>query len=690
MVNNRHYLIHKTISMKIIQKVNLTFVHTLLYFIILIIWNKSIVYGAANTSGYDSTRIFHAMDRARQGEDIVIAVIGGSITAGYAASTEEHRWANIMTEWWESTFPASTITLVNAGIGGTGSDIGTHRLQRDVMVHDPDFIVVEFSVNDSPGEYATKMMEGLIRQILENDSLPGAMMLLLKQESGETAQASHKLVGNHYDVPMVSFADLIDDRVAGDGLNLHDIYVDGIHPNDLGMQYIADFLIEELEVIYNDLPAQGDLPVIPTTLPNPLITDIYAHTYMYSPATLIPLSNTGWNATGSKWTADTEGSEISFSIDGNAISFIYTRHDIGPRGQVEAWIDDFPSSTYDAYWTETWGPGDVFALVRENLSDGNHVLHVRVSSNSSTGGHYFEILNICKAGNFEGTAPIAIAGEDCKILIGTEVTLDGTESYDPDEDSIASYTWSIISSPEESLAEIMSPSDSITQFTPDQEGQYKIGLVVYDGFYYSVTSIKKITVKLTNDAPVANAGNDTLVTLRKYFNLNGSSSYDPDGDLLMYSWELISKPEGQTPKLNHSDTEHPQVYLYAEGDYVFGLTVSDSLVDSEEDLVTVTGIEGYLEVENIQQNDYLLFTYPSPTQGLLSVVYEVASPQLVSISLYTLSGIKSADLIQTWKESGTYSIVVDLDEFSCSEGVYFIMMSCDNKVLINKVLRTSY
>jgi len=51
------------------------------------------------TALYDTTRILNVMDKARRGEPITIGVIGGSITAGYAASVENKRWANLMTDW---------------------------------------------------------------------------------------------------------------------------------------------------------------------------------------------------------------------------------------------------------------------------------------------------------------------------------------------------------------------------------------------------------------------------------------------------------------------------------------------------------------------------------------------------------------------------------------------------------------
>jgi lysophospholipase L1-like esterase len=645
------------------------------------------VFAAANIDGYDTTRIFHAMDRARRGEDITIAVVGGSITAGNLASSTETRFTNLMTDWWIETFPTSNITLINAGLGGTGSDLGTFRLYRDVLSYNPDFIVVEFSVNDSEGEYAEKMMEGLIRQALMYDSLPGVMMLILKQQSGVSAQASHKPVGNHYNVPIVSFADSIDSRVAEDGHTLGDIFVDGLHPNDLGMQYIADFLIEELELIYNALPAEGSLPPITETLPDPLITDVYAHPYLYSTSTIVPVSNTGWSTGSTKWSAETEGSEITFEVDGNAVSFIYTRHNIGTRGQVEAWVDDGPHQTFDAYWTETWGPAFRLALVQENLPDGNHILHARVNGENTSGsdGHYFEITNVCKAGNFEGVAPIAKAGPNYKVVINTSVPLDGSESFDPEGDSIQSYEWTVASSPEGSIATIVDPGSQLTEFTPDIEGIYKINLVVSDGIYNSVAGVMKITAKATNTAPIANAGNDTTVATSKFFLLNGTASSDPDGDLLLYSWELISKPGEGPLNMNFLNTPHPRIFPPLAGEYVFGLVVNDSITSSEEDFVTVTAVDGYLGTTGIESYNFVFNVHPNPTTGIISIEYEIPSNQNISIALYTISGNMIADITDGEQNQGNQSIEVDLTGYS--RGIYVIKMICEKELFASRIVK---
>ncbi|MBT7166990.1 MAG: SGNH/GDSL hydrolase family protein, partial [Victivallales bacterium] len=69
-------------------------------------------------------RIQHAMAKARRGEPVTIAVIGGSITQGARASKPQNRYGNLVAQWWRQNFPKSRIQFVNAGIGGTGSNYG--------------------------------------------------------------------------------------------------------------------------------------------------------------------------------------------------------------------------------------------------------------------------------------------------------------------------------------------------------------------------------------------------------------------------------------------------------------------------------------------------------------------------------------------------------------------------------------
>lgn len=77
-------------------------------------------------------------------------------------------------------------------------------------------------------------------------------------------------------------------------------------------------------------------------------------------------------------------------------------------------------------------------------------------------------------------APVAAAGSDQSVLAGSVVQLDGTQSTDPDQDTLI-YRWSIGSKPQGSAAALSNTSAAMPTFTADLEGSYVIQLIVNDG-----------------------------------------------------------------------------------------------------------------------------------------------------------------------------------------------------------------
>jgi hypothetical protein len=69
--------------------------------------------------------------------------------------------------------------------------------------------------------------------------------------------------------------------------------------------------------------------------------------------------------------------------------------------------------------------------------------------------------------------------------------------------------------------------------------------------------------------------------------LDGSRSFDANGDLLTYRWSLISGPAGSSVTLNATT---PQASFLADqpGDYVVSLVVNDGFKNSAPNIVTIT------------------------------------------------------------------------------------------------------
>lgn len=75
----------------------------------------------------DTARLQQTLAKARRGEKVRLAVIGGSITQGAKASRPDKRYGNLVAAWWRAQFPRAEIEFVNAGIGATGSNFGALR-----------------------------------------------------------------------------------------------------------------------------------------------------------------------------------------------------------------------------------------------------------------------------------------------------------------------------------------------------------------------------------------------------------------------------------------------------------------------------------------------------------------------------------------------------------------------------------
>src|SRR6476659_10156270 len=95
----------------------------------------------------------------------------------------------------------------------------------------------------------------------------------------------------------------------------------------------------------------------------------------------------------------------------------------------------------------------------------------------------------------------------------------------------------------------------------------------------------------TNQAPVANAGNDTTIMLPgNTVNLNGSLSFDPDNNITGYLWTKISGPSSFN--ITDANVAQTPVINLVQGVYQFELKVTDAdaLIDRDTMMVTVMAV----------------------------------------------------------------------------------------------------
>lgn len=173
-------------------------------------------------------------------------------------------------------------------------------------------------------------------------------------------------------------------------------------------------------------------------------------------------------------------------------------------------------------------------------------------------------------------APTAEAGEDQLIHAGTIVNLNGNASSDEDIPAIAlAYAWNFASRPPGSTATLSDADTATPSFTADLLGDYVVELVVTDDGGLS-SQADAVEITSSNQAPTAVAEADnTQVTVGQMVQLDGSSSPDPDGDELTYSWTLGDAPPQSVAALVDANTAYPTLTPDFSGDYKVILTVSD-------------------------------------------------------------------------------------------------------------------
>lgn len=263
-------------------------------------------------------RLQAVLAKANRGEAITVAAVGGSITAGgQATKSAESRYVQRVSAWFRQTYPQAKVSFRNAGIGGTNSYYGALRLPEDVLAHQPDFVVVEYAVNNMADRPFAESYEGVLRQLLQAPQQIAVLELFFMHKNGENAQTWQEMLGRHYGLPMVSFRDAWWPELTAGRTPWEDLYADEVHPKDAGHLRASDLLIALLE---QAKAAPLAIP-LPRALPAPAISDLYAVPHFARYQKLQPALNVGWKPLpeGKGWQGTAVGQAVEFTFSGQIL-----------------------------------------------------------------------------------------------------------------------------------------------------------------------------------------------------------------------------------------------------------------------------------------------------------------------------------------------------------------------------------
>lgn len=253
----------------------------------------------------NNARLKAAIERGKRGEDITIAFIGGSITQGAGAvpiNTKCYAW---------KTFEGlcslagkgvdENIHYVKAGVGGTPSELGMIRYERDVCRDGkvaPDIVIVEFSVNDEGDETKGVCYESLVRKILAAENKPAVILLFAVFANDWNLQDRLGVVGERYQLPMVSTRNCVVEQFyqkSGGGrvVTKNQFFYDCFHPTNIGHQIMADGLVYLMREVDRSPMDEDtlDLAAVPA-----VIGDTFEQVWLYdrsSEAEMVKIISTG-------------------------------------------------------------------------------------------------------------------------------------------------------------------------------------------------------------------------------------------------------------------------------------------------------------------------------------------------------------------------------------------------------------
>ena len=273
--------------------------------------------------------------------------------------------------------------------------------------------------------------------------------------------------------------------------------------------------------------------------------------------------------------------------------------------------------------------------------------------------------------------PTANAGADMTIQLPIDsVTLNGSGS-DP-KGKIIAYKWTKVSGPAGTT--IVDATSFTTDVTGLSQGIYKFVLSVEDSSGTIGTDTVQVIVKAANIPPVANAGNDTTISLpATSVTLDGSGSTDADGTIVAYQWEKIAGPS----KGSIGNATEAQVTITGleEGVYEYELTVTDNDGAKTSDTVQVT-VTANLSME--------VFAGPVPVQTSITAQVTNIPPASTKLAVTLTSSngetVYRSEVPVTLSSQIKSTQEMSIDMSNLRAGVYFLEITADNGSSVVKTI----
>ena len=335
-------------------------------------------------------------------DEAAVVFLGGSITWGSGASEPGRTgYRALVSAYLARRWAPQGVRFVNAALGGTGSDFGLFRAERDVLRHRPRLVFVEFAVNDQDHDPAWRRatFDALLRCLTQGPDAPTVIVVLTttapasdaERARVEASRADHRAIGERRGVRVVDAGTALEARCAG-GTSMRDFLPDGVHPNDAGHTVYAEAVVEALRRdAAPPIAAQGSGGL-----------DVRMRTPEDAPLPVVCLPNDLYPCA---WDLTLGGPSLALPFDGRVVGLawwvasdagaIWWRIDDGTWREAVCWDE------YSAHFDRLH-----YLFLARDLPEGSHRLEIAPSEGRVKGstGHAIRIAAV-----FSGSLPNAPA-----------------------------------------------------------------------------------------------------------------------------------------------------------------------------------------------------------------------------------------------------------------------------------------
>ncbi len=174
-----------------------------------------------------------------------LLILGDSISAGYGIKESEN-WVQLLET--SLNLSGTELKIINSSISGDTTIGGLSRIEKDLIKHKPNYVLVELGGNDALRGYPIDNIKSNLLKIidftLQAQAVPIIMQIRIPPNYGkkyvDAFESIYREISVEQKLPLLSF---LLEKVA---LDKSLMQPDGIHPNKKAQSIIADQIKSEL------------------------------------------------------------------------------------------------------------------------------------------------------------------------------------------------------------------------------------------------------------------------------------------------------------------------------------------------------------------------------------------------------------------------------------------------------------